>query len=416
MAFWIIALILALIVAGLLARALTRSQEGQEHPAAYDLRVYRDQLKEIDKDVARGVTGAEDGDRLRAEVSRRILSADAQLRNVSDGGASDTRAAKPLAVIVALVILGGGVGLYFQVGAPGYGDLPLATRIADAEERHDTRPSQAEYEADLPPMPVNEPRGDFKELITKLRETVAQRPDDLEGQMLLARNEANLGNVRAAYKAQAAVLRLKGDEATAQDHLFYAELLINSAQGYVSPEAEAALRAAMEKTPRHPVVRYYWGLMLVQSDRPDLAFRMWERLLREGPADAPWIPAIRSRIEELAWRAGEKFTLPPEDAVAPPAAPPMTRGPSQEDMDNAAEMSPEDQQAMIENMVTQLSERLDEEGGSAMEWSQLISAYGVLGDKARAASAYAQAQEIFAEDKAALAILLNGAARAGVAE
>src|SRR6056297_3556463 len=87
MAFWIIALVLALIVAGLLARALTRGTEGQEHPAAYDLRVYRDQLKEIDKDVSRGVIGEDDGERLRSEVSRRILSADAQLRHAEESKA-----------------------------------------------------------------------------------------------------------------------------------------------------------------------------------------------------------------------------------------------------------------------------------------------------------------------------------------
>ena len=413
MAFWIIALVLALIVAGLLARALMRGQQGQEHPAAYDLRVYRDQLKEIDKDVARGVIGEEDGERLRAEVSRRILSADAQLRHAEEGGKADTRGDTPLAALVATVVIAGGIGLYFAVGKPGFRDLPLQTRIAEAAEKHDTRPSQAEYESKLPPMPVNEPQGEFKDLIAKLRETVAKRPDDLQGQMLLARNEANLGNVRAAYEAQAEVIRIKGEEANVQDYLFHAELLINAAQGYVSPEAEASLRAAMEKNPRHPVVRYYWGLMLVQSDRPDLAFDMWERLLREGPPNAPWIPAIRSRIEELAWRAGEKFTLPPEQ---PAANAPMLRGPSEEDMENAAEMSAEDQQAMIQGMVAQLSERLAEEGGSAMEWSQLISAYGVLGDTPRAAAAYAEAQEIFAGDEAALAILLNGAARAGVAE
>lgn len=413
MFFWIIALVLALIVAGLLARALTRRQEGQEHPAAYDLRVYRDQLKEIDKDVARGVIGQEDGERLRAEVSRRILSADAQLRHAEESGPSDTRTAAPLATLVALIVVAGGIGLYFIVGQPGVRDLPLATRIAEANEKHATRQSQAAREAALPPMPVNEPEGQYKDLIAKLRQTVADRPNDLQGQMLLARNEANLGNIRAAYTAQEAVLRLKGAEAEVQDYLLHAELLINSAQGYVSPEAEASLRAALEKSPRHPVARYYWGLMLVQNDRPDLAFKMWEPLLREGPADAPWIAPIRDGIEELAWRAGEKYTLPP---AQPSGGAPMLRGPSQEDMENAAQMSAEDQQAMIRNMVSGLSERLNEEGGSPQEWAQLIGALGVLGDTDRAAAAYAKAKETYAGDDGALTILQGAASRAGVAE
>ena len=55
MLFWIIALALSLMCAAILARAILRGRPGDAPPAAYDLKVYRDQLKEVDRDLARGV-------------------------------------------------------------------------------------------------------------------------------------------------------------------------------------------------------------------------------------------------------------------------------------------------------------------------------------------------------------------------
>ena len=43
---------------------------------------------------------------------------------------------------------------------------------------------------------------DYLELMAQLREAVAGRPGDLRGLQLLARNEAALGNMAAARKAQ----------------------------------------------------------------------------------------------------------------------------------------------------------------------------------------------------------------------
>lgn len=408
MIFWIVAGTLSLVVCGLLALALLRNRSDQEPPAAYDLRVYRDQLKEVDRDLARGVIGSEDAERASAEISRRILNADAQLQDAAENGSQPRSLALGLAVALAACIAGGGVGLYLVIGAPGYSDMPLQTRIDDSKELHATRLSQADFEAQLPVSPRPEPDGDYAALITKLREAVAKNPDDLQGLTLLVRNEANLGNAKAAYTAQGEILRIKGDTVTVDDYLMHAELMINAAQGYVSPEAEESLFKAMSLSPRNKVARYYWGLMLMQNERPDLAFRMWEQLLREGPADAPWIGPIRGRIQELAWRAGVNYQLPPEG--------PAPKGPSASDVDAASEMTAEERQDMIQGMVTQLSERLATEGGTPQEWARLIGAYAVLGDMDQASAIWAEAQTVFAQAPDALAIVRTGAQRAGLVE
>lgn len=408
--FWAAAVAMAAAVAGLLTLAMLRARAAAEPAAAYDLRVYRDQMAEIDRDLARGVIAPEEAERLRAEIGRRLLDADRALARATatPGG---TAGGRGLALAVGLAVLAGGGALYLRVGAPGYPDLPLARRLELAEERRASRPTQAEAEAALPPAPATAPADPrFLELMDRLRATVAERPDDLRGLDLLARNEAALGNYAAARDAQAHAVAVKGDQATAEDLAALAELMILAAGGLVTAETEAVLQRALTIDPRNGTARYYSGLMLVQLGRYDLAFRLWRALLEESPPDAPWTPPIRARIEEVAARAGVDYTPP-----APPGAP-AGRGPSAEDMAAAADMTEEDRQAMIRGMVEGLAERLATEGGGAPDWARLIGALGVLGDTDRARAIWAEAQGVFADRPEDLAAVRAAARQAGVAE
>lgn len=407
--FWILAGALALAVAILLALGLRAPRAGTVVPAAdYDLRVYRDQLREIDKDLARGVVSAEDAGRVRAEVSRRILTADAALQD--DHVAADANRGAPglVAGAIALVLVTGSVAIYLQLGAPGYGDLALADRIEFAEAARAERPSQAEAEASLP-APRTPPNAspDYMALVEQLRDTVTRRPDDLQGHILLAQNEANLGNFRAAAAAQSDVLRLRGEAATASDYTDLADMLVLAAGGYVSPEAEIALRTALSFDPSNGAARYYIGLMMAQTGRPDTAFRMWDALLREGPEDAAWIPPILAQIEDMSFRAGVNYQLP-EIGTG--------RGPSAADIEAAGDLSPTERLEMIQGMVSGLSERLASEGGPAEDWAQLIGALGVLGQTGQARAVYENAVQVFADDTRALDLLLRAGQRAQVAE
>lgn len=420
MGFWIIITLLAVLVLALLTLALLRGRPGLEPSAAYDMRIYRDQLKEVDRDLARGVIAPGDAERVRTEVSRRILTADSEMSQGATGPGQTGAPTWAALVILTLCLLGGSLWLYRDLGAPGYGDLAQSTRIALAEEARRVRPPQAEAEASLPPSPQTEPLGeDYIALVERLRETVAERPDDLQGQTLLARNEAILGNYAAAYRAQGEVVRLKGSDATSGDWADYADMMILAAGGYVSPEAEVALKQALERDPRDGPARYYWGLMLAQTGRPDLAFNTWRRLLRESRPNAPWVPPIRAQIEQIAERAGTDYTLPPLAAQAPPTPQPdeaPLAGPSAEDVEAAGEMSAEDRAEMIRNMVDGLSERLATEGGTPAEWARLIGALGVLGDTDRARAIWQEAQQVFAQTPDALATVTAAAQRVGLTE
>lgn len=412
MLFWGLVGFLALGSGAVLALVILRGRIGDEAPAAYDLRVYRDQLNEVDRDLARGIISSEDAERTRAEVSRRILIADALLEKDSERGAQPALTGR-IAALLAFAALGAGsLFAYDRLGAPGYQDVPLQARIAAAEMRRADLPTQEALEARMPEpqMPEGVQEG-YLELMTKLRGAVEERPGDLRGLQLLARNEAALGNMVAARKAQERIIKVKGDAATADDYAELADMMVTAAGGQVSAEAEEVLRKVLARNQNEPRARYYLGLHFMQVDRPDMAFRLWDELLRESKADAPWTALIRSRIEELAWRAGvQRYELPPEPGA--PAAP----GPSLTDIDAAGDMSAEDRTAMIEGMVARLSARIETEGGSPDEWARLVNAYAVLGQPDKARAAMAEARTLFADDPMALSLITNAAKQAGLAE
>lgn len=406
--FWIIVGMLILVITSLIALALLRGRDTGVVAAEFDLQVYRDQLKGVERDLERGVVTPEEAARIKVEVSRRLLDADKAVQATAAVKGAP-RVVTYAAIATVAVIFAGGVGVYQRIGAPGYPDLPLQLRIENAEEFRMARQGQTEAEAAVPPTTFEvEPR--HKELVEQLREAVAKRPDDLKGHQLLASNEAALGNYVEAYRAHIKVIEIKGPDATAQDLANLADLMIMAAGGYVSPEAESALKQALERDPNEGKARYYSGLMFAQNGRPDMAFKLWRDLLERSAPNDPWVAPIRGQIEDAAAWAGVDYTLP-EPSNAPALA-----GPDADAVAAASEMSAQDRQQMIANMVAQLSERLATEGGSAQEWAQLISALGVLGDAERARVIWNEAQTVFAADADGLAMIRTSAQNAGVAE
>ncbi|APX88340.1 c-type cytochrome biogenesis protein CcmI [Brevirhabdus pacifica] len=425
MLFWVLTATISLLITAILVRTLLRPRQVQI-AELNDLQVYRDQMKELERDLARGVITADDADRARLEISRRILEAD---RAVTRAGAVAETHSRPgvkaaAAAFMAVLIVVGAAALYTRLGAPGYPDMPLATRLANLQEAARNRPSQAEAEAVIPP--AEEPQDvdpAYLQLVERLRGMLKQRTGDARGYDLLARSEANLGQFSAAAVAKARAIEMKGEEASSADYADLADMRILAAGGYVSPEAEEALRRALELDSRNGPALYYSGLMFSQLGRPDLGFQIWRRQLKAGPEDAPWMSPIREQIEEVARLAGEKFSLAPRSGG--PLSTPLPNagadagatlpGPDQAAIAAAGEMSAEDRNAMIEGMVGQLSERLAAEGGTPAEWARLIRALGVLGQKDRAAAIWSEASQTFAGDETALAQIRPAAEAAGVA-
>lgn len=404
MLFWLISGAIALGITVLLARALlTARREGMLDAAESDIAVYKDQLREVDRDLARGVLSEAEARAVRTEVARRLLDADRRRGAAQRTGRGR---ALPAVVLVAIMLIAGSLALYSFVGAPGLRDMPLEARLAAIEAARASRPDQVSAEAaarDVLPAP-GEVDPAFLDLMERLRKALETRPDDVRGLRLLAENEARLGNFAAARAAQERLVAVLGSDATPEEVERLLDLMVFAAGGFVSPEAEAVLHRLLADDPRSGAGRYYLGLMEAQAGRADRAFGIWRRLLEEGPETAPWIPVIRAEISRVAAAAGVDYQ------------PPAPRGPSQADIAAAGAMSADDRQAMIRSMVAGLAERLADEGGPPEDWARLITSLGVLGETDRAAEIAAEAETVFADRPEALELIAAARKRASVGE
>lgn len=406
--------IIALMVAVVLLRAVWRARrmaaaDGTERA----MKVYRDQLDEVERDLARGTLGTDEADRIRMEISRRILDLDRDVTTRHVGGPAPAPMRWVAIGVLVAGVLGSGA-LYLAFGAPGYRDMPLVERHADAAEARITRPRQAVLEAEFAarfPEPEDFPgRAELEPMVEQLRTALANRPLDVTGYTLLAQNEARLGNYRAAIEAQVRLIELKGEEeATAEDYAYLLDLMVIATGGFVSPEAEALIEQLLRRDSQNPVALYYSGRMYAQTGRPDLTFRIWRRLHDLSDGDAPWMDEVRGALPELARISGEpRYTLPPRPAPA------GARGPTPEDMEAAQDMSPEDRAAMIEGMVDGMLARLANDGGSAQDWAQLIRALGVLERRDQAVDILQEARTVFAARPEDLALINEAADAAGL--
>ncbi|MEJ8560937.1 c-type cytochrome biogenesis protein CcmI [Yoonia sp. GPGPB17] len=398
MIFWLVCAVMTLVVTALIVKPLLQPKEiGDDNP---DIAVYRAQLAEIDRDLERDLLAPDEAERARTEVARRLLAAD-KAATTPTGVATPTRW---LSAAIVAIMLALGFGTYWTLGAPGYPDLPLQARLAASEEMRLNRPSQDALEAAAPAPPPVEVPDDYRNAIDQLRVIAPTRPDDLEAWSRLAFHEVELRNYAGAADAQAQVNQIKGDAIETADLQRLLDLKVVAAGGFVSPEAEEVIQQIFERDDQNTAARYYLGALYNQTDRPDLALRLWRDIIETGDPNNFHIASARSQVSDAAFRAGVEYAVP------------EARGPSFADMDAAAEMSPEDRQAMIGGMVSGLASRLANEGGPAQDWARLIRAYGVLGDQEAARTVWTEAQQVFVSSMRGMEILTNAARDAGVLE
>jgi len=352
-----------LVVVATVVLPLMKGARAAPGRASFDRAVYRDQLKELERDRARGLIDADQTAAARLEIERRLLAADARPEV-----ATARRSGSPaLAIALALLLPAAAMGIYLALGAPGAPDEPYAGRgperaLAAAEGRH----------------------GDIAGALAALEKDLAANPDDAEKWLLLARSAATLGQWQksaTAYQKALVLTKSRPDVASA-----YGEMLVFAAEGIVTPRAQEAFTAALARNPKDMAARYYLALAEAQAGNAQAAIDGWQKLAAEV-ADPELRDRLRARIADAASSA---------DMAAPALAAPA--GPSAEDRARAEKMTPAERQDMIRGMVDGLAAKLRSDPEDFEGWMKLARAYGVLDEHDKAADAYEQAARLKPED------------------
>lgn len=368
-----------------------------------DIAIYRDQLNEVERDLARGVLAQDEAERTRTEISRRLLTADTNARAAATLAPQKTN--RIAAVVLALAVGGSAAGLYATLGAPGYGDVPRDLRLAAGEERRQNRPGQLDAEALIPiPDTLDQFDEATRTLIQTRRAATFERPNDATAWSVLAQTEAAIGQYHRATRAAEKVVAMKGTQAEVEDLVRLLDLMVAGTQGYVSPEAETVAFAVLQQDPQNVPAQYYAGLMYAQNDRPDQAFSLWRQVIEGSPQGSLHWNFAANQIGQVAIQMGVDYALPDQ------------RGPSQDDLEAAQDLSPEDRREMIQGMVTSLADRLATQGGPPQDWARLITSLVAIDQPEAAAVVLGEAETIFGGDVQAVTILRRAAQEAGLNE
>ena len=358
MLLWVtFAIMTAAVLAALLWPFYRR---GAAEAASLDagLAVYRAQLAEIDRDVARGLIEAEEAGAARNEVSRRMLAAAASRDAQPSRSSPGARRAAFVSALVGIPVVA--LSTYLALGRPNLPGLPRSERLATAVERTD-----------------------FAAMVAKVEAHLADNPDDAQGWLVLA--PAYRGMDRYGEAAEAYARALAVEPATPDLLSDLGEVLVLAADGLVTARASAAFRQALALDPGHAKALFYRALADHQDGKHEEALATWRALLEDAPADAPWRPAVERQMASLERQLS--------------GAPQLDEA----DLAEAEELESDDRQAMIRGMVDGLAQRLEQEGGDLGGWLRLARARMVLGEREAAVAALLSAEQHFSGDPDSLA-------------
>lgn len=408
MTLWIILTALAALSAAWLTIPLVRRHDARVDARAATIAVLKDQLADVDVQLAAGSIQPAEAEGLRNEVRRRLLAA-GHIPETVDRTLGQKRLSVVALGLAGLVALAA-AALYAGMGQPDLATAPPAVAAA--------APAAA-------PPPASG-SAEVAQLIAGLEARMQQTPNDPEGWRMLGWSYFQTGRYGDAAAAYARAIAINPDGSGYQSA--YGEALVQDAGGQVTAAAAAAFEKAVQADGNDARARYFLGVRKAEQGDRKGAIEDWLRLLADSPADAPWLPQLRAAIEQAAREAGIDIaarlaaTRPAgnarvpgiPDQVAAAAAASSAPTPSREQMEAVQQMAPADQQAMIRGMVERLAERLQANPKDEAGWLRLMRARQVLGEAAAARAARDSALAAFAGDAAAQARIKAAAAEMGL--
>ena len=271
--FWIFGVALVALALVLTLRPLLFTPKEKElSRSESNIAIYRDQLAELDADLAAGKLAPADHARSRAELEARLLQDVAPQEAAAS--ASPRGNARALVLTLALAVPLTGAALYLSVGNPG--------ALAPRADPHNFDPQQ------------------LTALVERLAAKMRENPDDPEGWKLLGRSYVALGRFPEALDAYAKAAARKPRDAELLADM--ADVLATTRAERLQGEPEKLVLRALEIDPQNLKALALAGT--AAFDRRDYASaaRYWQRMLplvEPGSEDARQIQGSIAEARSL---------------------------------------------------------------------------------------------------------------------
>lgn len=266
------------IVLGMVLGPLFRPARAPQARADFDRAVYRDQMKELEREAARGLIAANEAEAARLELSRRLLAADAST------GVATTSAGMPvLAAALAVLVAATAAGLYWHLGSPSLPDDPYAARQAERNEVAAAEAQMAQIHA----------------MVAKLAAQMKAHPDDVGGWLRLGRAYAVLGQRDDAAAAFAQAEKLKPNDVNVLLAEAEAYLIGHPLNKKMPNEAVAVFQRIAAIDPAQPAALWYLGIHAAQQGDFATARAKWQKILAGLPANSPDRKTVAAALDAI---------------------------------------------------------------------------------------------------------------------
>ena len=282
--FWVCAALLTALAIAILVTPLLRGRRKTGvavSRAASNLSIIRDQLVELDADLAAGTIGQDQWEAARGDLQRGLLEDDgaaAARATAPVAAARSTSAAIALAVTLPLVA----VSVYLILGNPQGLDPARASAAQGAP--HELTQQQIES------------------MVERLAQRLEANPDDAEGWTMLARTYTALGRFGDAAGAYAkAEARFPQNAQLLAD---YADSLAMAQGQNLLGKPEALIQRALQADGNNLKALALAGTAEFEKQQYAKAVEYWKRMLPLLPADSEMVNSVRASIKEAEDKQG----------------------------------------------------------------------------------------------------------------
>lgn len=258
----------------------------------YDLEIYRDQLRELENDLSRGVVEAADAEAARNEIRRRALMVAQAAEHASPADAADGRPLSRSTVwILAASVPVLSIALYALLGRP---DLADRTHLTVQEQKRG--PTRADIRAAGRMTPAQR-RAMIRGMVDRLAARLKDNPKDLAGWLRLGRARSVLEQHQAAAAAygRAAALAPKNVRVLT---LYAMAVLRTQKDETLAPGVVALMKRLYDLEPRHPLALYYLGKNAFDLGDDETGRNYWRRLLPLIKDRPKFAEKIRRRLAQ----------------------------------------------------------------------------------------------------------------------
>lgn len=300
------------------------------------IQMYEARISEIDTEFSLGRIDEGAREAAKAEQARNLIGQTE--RSKESGTVSRSVAFSLIAISMILVPVGSGF-LYFQLGTPNF----MAPKVAAPEN------------------------ASLEELVAAAEKRLAEDPDDARGWRVLAPVYMRNQKFEKAAIAYRNLLRLVGKNPVFMAGLGEALFMHNQRQ--VTDETFEIFKELSALQPENSQASFFVALGELQRGNKKAAKGIWLAMLEKSNGNEPWLPVVKKQIAELGR------------------------------VDNKLEGLSVEQLEQVNQMVSGLSARLEEDPDDKPGWERLVRSYLVLNENDLAVRTVNKAQALFPSDK-----------------